>query len=69
MEITMSLIWSHIMEHPMFAVFLLSLILVWAVHELYCRIYPTPERTWPKGDIGFKAVDPDELYRRCEGNE
>jgi hypothetical protein len=59
------------MEYPLMTFFLLGILSIWGSHEIFCLIYPVKNsrKHWPKGDIGFKSVDPDELFRRCEGEE
>lgn len=57
-----------------FAFFILAMIglglVLWMLTEIYYWLFPQHRAAnhWD-GDIGFKAVDPDELFRRCEGDE
>lgn len=58
---------DYLVRHPL-ATFLGCIIAVAVFNEIYCHYFPARDARWPR-DIGFKARDPDELFRACNGDD
>lgn len=63
----MSEIYHNVLQHPALALFCVLVIGIYLLHELYLWIFPQRDaRNHWEQDIGFKARDPESLYRACE---